>query len=154
MAVILKMTVAHRYQFIDILDLMRRDLEHAARLRIARGQAQHGQQPGADIADRVVRFSSVGILRNRFEQVGLVAEVPVDRAARDSSLDGNVLQGGARYALALEQQLRRIDDAVAGDKSVLLGPACHKNAPVMKTEYVFAVRFEPHSAGSAYIHSC
>ena len=64
-------------------------------------------------------------VHHRVEQVGLVAEVPVDGATGDPCRAGDLLQRGARHAAAQELALGHVEDAVAGALGVFLGAAGH-----------------------------
>jgi hypothetical protein len=114
-----------------------RDLEHAARLRMVGGEAQGLHQAALDVLDGIVvhragaapaeRFFQrhAGALHHRVEEVGLVLEVPVDGTPGDFGGLRDVVKRGAGDAAALEQQFRRIEDAVAGGEGVFFGTANH-----------------------------
>jgi len=57
------------------------------------------------------------------EQVGLVLEVPVNRAARYTGMPGNVLQAGVGDPAFEEQLFGRREDGVAGFLRVFFGSA-------------------------------
>ncbi len=59
------------------------------------------------------------------EQVALVPEVPVDRAAADLGRFGNMRQRRARNAIGMKYIFGRIEDAVAGFQCFFLGRSGH-----------------------------
>jgi hypothetical protein len=63
------------------------------------------------------------------EQVRLVLEMPVHRAARGAGPPRDVLQAGARHPLALKQVLGRIQQLVAGGQSFFFCPTDHSLSP-------------------------
>src|SRR5258706_394637 len=80
---------------VDVLDLGGGDLEPPPRLRVVGGAAQGEGEVVANGGQRVVRCLRVAAVRlalqrqhdtlhHRVEELGLVAEMPVDRAARDA----------------------------------------------------------------------
>jgi len=119
-----------------VLDLEQRHLEYAPRLRVGHGGAQRRHVAVADLRHRVVERALAALedlrlqrqrdaVEHRVEEVGLVAEVPVHRAARDAGRARDLLQRGARHAAALEFALGHVEDARAGALGVLLGASRH-----------------------------
>ena len=120
----LDVTVADPRHLVHVLALVADDLEHAPRLRVVGRLAQHRDHAAADVAERisegVVARASDHLLHrqrhareHRGEEIGLVAEVPVDRAAGHAGSCGDVLERRARGPAAAEYPFRRVENAVA-----------------------------------------
>jgi uncharacterized iron-regulated protein len=132
-----QVAVAHGEQFVDVFDLVRGDLEDAARCRVRGSDAQRVHEAIADGGHRVVAIGGHaahrhrllqrhdGALHHRVEEIGLVLEVPVDCAACELGGLRNILQRGAGYTMLLEEQLGRVENAVASRLGFFLRAANH-----------------------------
>jgi membrane fusion protein, multidrug efflux system len=69
-----------------------------------------------------------GLLPDRHEQVGLVAEMPIDRPAGHSRLLGDFFQRGVRHPVAAEDLAGAGDDTVTGLSRFGFGLASHVRA--------------------------
>ena len=68
-------------------------------------------------------------LAHRLEQLGLVAEMPVDRAAGDASGGGHFRERRVRHALRAEHALGRTEQRFARRRRFLPRPAHHQRLP-------------------------
>ena len=86
--------------------------------------------PAQGVADALVRKAEQdpGLLTHRHEQIGLVAEVPVDRPAGHARLLGDLLEGGVRDAMPAEDLAGADDDTVTGLSRFGFGLASHVRA--------------------------
>jgi len=136
----LDVAVAHARHLVHVLALVADDLEHAPRLRVVGGLAEHRDHAAADVAERigervVARAPDHLLHRQRHarehggEEIGLVAEMPVDRAARHAGRGGDVLERRARRAAAAEYPFGRVKNAVARRQCFRFGASRHPYPP-------------------------
>ena len=132
----LQVALADGVELAHVFDLVRGDGHHALQPRVAGDLAQDVEQQIAQAPHRVGRIvggrlqpmlleGQHGAVHHRVVQVGLVAEVPVDRAARHAGSLGHFLQGCARHAALLEHRLGGIEQRMARLLGFLLGAADH-----------------------------
>ncbi|GAP35502.1 hypothetical protein ISF6_1275 [Piscinibacter sakaiensis] len=134
-----QVALAHAAELVDVLHLVRRDLEHPAHLRVGRRLVQRTEQAAADLRQRVLRLRAAQALdlllhrqghahHHRVEEVGLVLEVPVDRAAADAGRGRDLVQRGARDPALVEHAFGGVEQQVAGGARLFLGAAGHVSA--------------------------
>ncbi len=114
----------NRFEFRGEFALVEDHVEHRLRARIRREPRQPVDGQGAQCGERVVVPGYAGrgqhrlhrqlhALAQRAEEVGLVAEVPVHRAAREAGGGGDFLERRVRDAALAEHAQRGIQQRVA-----------------------------------------
>ncbi|CAM2152018.1 hypothetical protein PT2222_270088 [Paraburkholderia tropica] len=114
----------HRAHFLDEFALQKQDLEHAAAARVAGRIAQTERAQILDAPERVglARIDRGGLefverqdhtVEHRREQIALVLEMPVDRAARHAGGLRNVGKRCARNAFFKKDVFGGVENAVA-----------------------------------------
>ncbi len=130
------MALADGIELAHVFDLVRGDREHSLQTFVTGDLAQDVEQQLAQAPHRVGRIVGAGLQPLLLEgqhgavhhcvvQVGLVAKVPIDRAAGHAGGLGHFLQGGARHAALFEHQLGGVEQCVACLLGFLLGAANH-----------------------------
>ncbi len=99
--------------------------------------------PVQGVADALIREAEQdpGLLTHRHEQIGLVAEVPVDRPAGHARLLGDLLEGGVRDAVPAEDLAGADDDTVTGLSRFGFGLASH----VWASRFTYMSVCKPHA---------
>ena len=115
---------------------MEHHVEHCLRARIVREASEAHDRHIAQRAERVRATSRAcaaehrlhrhrRALAHRLEQLGLVAKMPIDRAAGDARSLRNVGERRVRDSPAAEFAFRRVEQCLACRCRFLARPACH-----------------------------